>query len=133
MLRIIRRNSVEALLRSARGAVGGAVDELLGNALAYARTAISINAYRDGSSVRIDVADDGPGIAEGDHSRIFDRFVRAASAVPGGSGLGLALVRESAEAVGGAAWAEEGDGGGLRICTRWPVPTLGEAPDPTRR
>lgn len=67
-------------------------------------------------TVRVEVLDRGPGIAEGDLIRVFDRFYRAADArsLPG-SGLGLSIVREVALAHGGAPFAVRRDGGGAVI------------------
>jgi two-component system sensor histidine kinase MprB len=66
--------------------------------------------------VRVEVLDRGPGIAEGDLIRIFDRFYRAADArsLPG-SGLGLSIVREVAMSHGGAPFAFRREGGGAVI------------------
>lgn len=66
--------------------------------------------------VRVEVLDRGPGIADGDLVRIFDRFYRAADArsLPG-SGLGLSIVREVALAHGGAPFAFGREGGGAVI------------------
>ncbi|WSW80416.1 HAMP domain-containing histidine kinase [Streptomyces sp. NBC_00996] len=66
--------------------------------------------------VRVEVLDRGPGIADGDIVRIFDRFYRAADArsLPG-SGLGLSIVREVATAHGGTPFAFRRDGGGTVI------------------
>ncbi|MDX3112419.1 ATP-binding protein [Streptomyces scabiei] len=66
--------------------------------------------------VRVDVRDRGPGIAEADLTRVFDRFYRAADArsLPG-SGLGLSIVREVALAHGGAPFAFRRAGGGTVI------------------
>jgi two-component system sensor histidine kinase KdpD len=50
--------------------------------------------------VTLRVADEGPGIAEHERARIFERFARGAHAGPG-SGLGLAIARAYAEANGG--------------------------------
>ena len=76
----------------------------------------------DGSSVEVSLAggelrvrDHGPGFAEQDRPLVFDRFYRSADArsMPG-AGLGLAIVREVAEAHGGEVAAENaGDGGAL--------------------
>lgn len=59
------------------------------------------------------VADQGPGIAEQDLPRVFERFYRAPGAreLPG-SGLGLAIVAQAAADHGGAASAERAPGGG---------------------
>ncbi|MEU9455978.1 HAMP domain-containing sensor histidine kinase [Streptomyces sp. NPDC048277] len=67
-------------------------------------------------TVRVEVLDRGPGIADGDLIRIFDRFYRAADArsLPG-SGLGLSIVREVAMAHGGAPFAFRREGGGSVI------------------
>jgi two-component system sensor histidine kinase MprB len=82
-----------------------AVGNLLDNAVKYSPAGAPIEVtVHDGEVV---VADRGPGIAEEDLPRIFDRFYRAAAArAKPGAGLGLAIVREAAEAHGGAARAE---------------------------
>ncbi|MGW6541595.1 sensor histidine kinase [Streptomyces massasporeus] len=63
--------------------------------------------------IRVEVLDRGPGIADSDLTRVFDRFYRAADArsLPG-SGLGLSIVREVALAHGGAPFAFRREGGG---------------------
>ncbi|MEV5482242.1 MULTISPECIES: HAMP domain-containing sensor histidine kinase [Streptomyces] len=68
------------------------------------------------TGARFEVLDRGPGIAEADLTRVFDRFYRAAGArgLPG-SGLGLAIVREIATAHGGHAFAARREGGGATL------------------
>jgi two-component system, OmpR family, sensor histidine kinase MprB len=87
-----------------------AVSNLLDNAVKYSPPGAPIEVtVRDGEVV---VADHGPGVAAEDLPRIFDRFYRAAAARgKPGAGLGLAIVREAAEAHGGTATVESGAGG----------------------
>jgi two-component system sensor histidine kinase MprB len=87
-----------------------AVSNLLDNAVKYSPPGAPIEvSVRDGEVV---VADHGPGVAEEDLPRIFDRFYRSATArSKPGAGLGLAIVREAAEAHGGTATVESGAGG----------------------
>jgi two-component system, OmpR family, sensor histidine kinase MprB len=77
----------------------------------------------DGGSVEISLAggelrvrDHGPGFADEDRPLVFDRFYRSAAArsMPG-AGLGLAIVREVAEAHGGTVEAENAGGGGALV------------------
>jgi two-component system sensor histidine kinase MprB len=72
-------------------------------------------------SLVLEVADQGPGIAEQDLPRVFDRFYRAdqARTMPG-SGLGLAIVRQVALRHSGAVWAGRADGGGALLALRLP-------------
>lgn len=62
------------------------------------------------------VDDAGPGVARGERSRIFERFARGSAARHRvGTGLGLSLVAEHAQAHGGEAWVEDRSGGGARF------------------
>ena len=85
------------------------VENLLENAIRYAgdgaHVRVAVRPRKDG--IVLTVRDDGRGVAEEDLPRIFDRFYRAAGArSKPGAGLGLAIVREAAEAHGGKATAE---------------------------
>jgi signal transduction histidine kinase len=102
------------------GLVGRSVDELLGNALDYARSRVRVSLKPSGDRVVLRVEDDGLGVPDEEHKRIFERFVRGAAANPGGSGLGLALVSEGAAASGGSVRAERSDLGGLAVVVAWP-------------
>jgi two-component system, OmpR family, sensor kinase len=80
---------------------------------------------RDGQ-VRIEVSDDGPGVAADKLPHIFERFYRAGTgAFRPGSGLGLAIVTEVAAAHGGTSKAALASSQGLRITLTLPVEQRG--------
>lgn len=106
---------------AAEGAVARVVDEMLGNAVSYARDVIRVRVYPEAGAVIVSVEEDGPGVTVEERDRIFERFRRGSKAIPGGSGLGLALVRETTRASGGDAWADASSLGGLRVRARWPM------------
>lgn len=98
---------------------------LLDNALRHAASTVrvTVRAARTGSGAgaggdcEVVVDDDGPGVAPEDRERVFERFVRLASARErdsGGSGLGLAIAREVAREHGGDVTLGDAPGGGLR-------------------
>lgn len=102
------------------GTVPRIVDELLGNAMSYARARVRVSAQQTPDGVVLAVEDDGPGLPEDQREAVFERFVRGSGAVAGGSGLGLALVREGARASGGDALAAASALGGLSVVVSWP-------------
>lgn len=72
------------------------VVNLVDNALHYTPKGGSVTARiaRDGDAILLQVEDTGPGIAEADREKVFERFYRGADAGGEGTGLGLAIVRE---------------------------------------
>jgi two-component system OmpR family sensor kinase len=54
---------------------------------------VLISGAASSAETRITIADDGPGVPDGDRGRIFQPFVRLAGAASGGNGLGLAIAR----------------------------------------
>ena len=74
------------------------MDNLMQNALYYAKSRIRIAAEKTGSGVIISVSDDGPGISEEIVLHIFDRFYKGRK---DGTGLGLFIVKELAAAMNG--------------------------------
>ncbi len=82
---------------------------------------LTASAVRDRVEVR--VVDRGPGVPDAVKDRIFEPFQRLGDA-PGGDGvgLGLAVARGFAEAVGGSLEAEDTPGGGLTMVLSLPAP-----------
>ncbi|MEO8292360.1 MAG: HAMP domain-containing sensor histidine kinase [Actinomycetota bacterium] len=81
------------------------VDNLVSNAIRYTPAGghVEIRLIRRGDHIELVVTDSGIGIDRADIERIFDRFYRVDGArdrVSGGSGLGLALARRAAHALG---------------------------------
>lgn len=108
------------VLGAPRGSVSRLADELLANALTYARGHAEVRLSRVPGAIRLSVSDDGPGVPAAERDAIFDRFRRGTTSVPGGSGLGLALVRETVMSMGGSARAEESSAGGLLVTLELP-------------
>ncbi|WP_158269665.1 ATP-binding protein [Desulfonatronum sp. SC1] len=103
--------------------MGRAVTNLLRNAVRYARDQVELTVQRDGALIRLCIDDNGPGIPEKEHERIFEPFVRldeSRSRDLGGFGLGLAIVRRVAEQHGGRAWVAQSPMGGARFIIEWP-------------
>jgi two-component system, OmpR family, sensor kinase len=100
------------------------LDNLIGNALRFARSVVRVVVLPAGHWVRLVVEDDGPGIPEADRHRVFDRFVRVAPEAGGGggAGLGLALVAALVQGRGGTVTAGATPSGGARIEVRWRTP-----------
>jgi signal transduction histidine kinase len=115
-----------ALVAASPGEVGLVLDNLLANALRYARTVVRVGVLPAGRTVRLVVEDDGPGVPSADRERVFDRFTRLEPDVEGragggGAGLGLALVAALVAGRGGTVVAGEAPGGGARLEVRWPA------------
>ena len=94
-----------------------AIFNLVHNAIRHSppETAIVLGARRADSSVVIECADEGPGIASGHRAKIFERFYRvdkARSREEGGTGLGLAIAKWSVERQGGRIAVDGRAGGG---------------------
>jgi two-component system sensor histidine kinase KdpD len=99
------------------------LSNLLNNAAVYTPpgTPIEIHARVEAAELVLQVADRGPGLPLGNPARLFDRFQRGADAAPGGTGIGLSLVRGFAEAQGGTVVAANRPGGGALFTVRLPL------------
>jgi two-component system sensor histidine kinase KdpD len=104
---------------------------LIGNAAAHtpASTPIELTAHAEAKLLVLEVADRGPGLPSGDLSRLFDRFQRGPDATPGGTGLGLSLVKGFSEAQGGTVEAGNRAGGGAVFTVRLPLAKLPPVPE----
>ncbi|MFG2005634.1 sensor histidine kinase [Spirillospora sp. NPDC048911] len=77
---------------------------LIDNADRHATSTLTVTVRNVPHGARVEVIDDGPGIAPGDRERVFERFARLADGVhrdAGGTGLGLSIARDIAAAHGG--------------------------------
>jgi two-component system, OmpR family, sensor histidine kinase BaeS len=113
--------------RADRDRVAQVLANYISNALRHAPdgSTIVISAKVGDATVRLGVTDRGPGLAGDELEAVFERFYRidpARSRAAGGSGIGLAIVRALAEAMGGRAWAESaGPGTGATFLLELPA------------
>jgi signal transduction histidine kinase len=78
---------------------------LVDNSIRYGRDGgnVVVSLRGDEERIHLQVQDDGPGIPEGEHALVFERFYRCAGQEVPGSGLGLAIVKQAALRMGGRA------------------------------
>ncbi|NOP99139.1 MULTISPECIES: HAMP domain-containing sensor histidine kinase [Mycolicibacterium] len=104
------------------------VVNLVDNALRHSPAGgrVAVLAARDASGLRIEVTDQGPGIAPAERERVFERFTRGATS-DGGTGLGLAIARWAVELHGGVIEVMDTESG-CRIRVSIPESAMGERP-----
>ncbi len=97
---------------------------LLDNAIKYgpAGQAITVSLTCSSGVVRLAVEDQGPGIPESERERVWSPFYRPSreqDTAISGTGIGLSVVRELVEAMGGRCWIAAADVG-ARVCMEFP-------------
>ena len=103
-----------------RGRLLQILTNLLTNAVRYGAPPVSVSARREDGMVELRVCDSGPGVIEPDVPKLFTKFARVGS--PGrGTGLGLFIVRELANAHGGDVRYERRPEGGSCFVVRLPA------------
>lgn len=108
-----------------------AVNNLVENAIKYTASGggIWVNVRGDDDHVLINVTDTGIGISPDDLKHVFQKFYRADNSqtrTVGGTGLGLYLVKQRVEAMGGKVWAESSFGEGSTFYLSFPRITAEE-------
>ena len=103
-----------------------AVDNLVRNAVTHGPASMIVLAgHRLDHAITITVDDNGRGLPAEEHKNVLGRFARGSTAVPGGSGLGLALVAQQAALHGGSIVLSDSALGGLRATL-----TVSTSPEP---
>ena len=103
-----------------------AIQNLIHNALGYAKNKIIVTVKILPKSFLIEVEDDGPGVPDDQQARIFESFVRIYSELTNrsGFGLGLALVRRIMEWHSGYVTYSRSRFGGAKFSLGWPLSKL---------
>ena len=108
--------------------IGQVLTNLIGNALKFTPAGGTVTVVAkhtaDSQKVEIGVRDSGPGIAQKDFQKLFEKFSRIESqAMQGisGTGLGLTIAKEIVELHGGRIWVESEEGKGSYFAFELPV------------
>ncbi len=97
------------------------INNIISNSVKYmdkSHGVIDIRISDEADSIRIEIEDNGKGIAQKDLGRIFERFYRtdaSRNSAQGGSGIGLSIVKKIIEDHGGYIWATGREGEGTCI------------------
>ncbi len=104
----------------ARPDLDRAIDALVENALRYSPAGSTVSIFVEPG--KIEVLDQGPGLAAGEKDAVFERFSRGSAGRrgPSGTGLGLPIARELTRQWGGEVTLANRNGGGLRAVMEMP-------------
>ncbi|GEP00019.1 ATP-binding protein [Methylobacterium haplocladii] len=117
-IRLTGEDVQDAVVAGDAVALRRVVANLIGNAVKFGRSTVSVAVSRTGTVCQVMVEDDGPGIPEQERTAVFSPFYRieqSRNRRTGGTGLGLAIARQIAEAHGGTVVANVGSLGGARL------------------
>jgi len=122
-----------ALVRADRDRLMQVLINLLSNAAKFCRSGgrVVVELARLDGEFRIDVVDNGPGVAARERELIFEKFRQAGDALTGkphGTGLGLPISRQIIEHFGGRLWVHDTPGGGATFSFTLPALTPAESP-----
>jgi two-component system, OmpR family, sensor histidine kinase RstB len=122
-IEIISDNESQCLARVDQILFKRAIQNLISNALRFARDQIVIRCSREQSATLVEVCDDGPGIPPEQHELIMQPFFHGGGRndkESGGVGLGLAIVHRIIALHGGSIVIDNAEIGGAKFLTRWP-------------
>lgn len=107
------------------------LDNLLSNAIKFSPrdSRVALRIVPAQHEVRLEVADQGPGLTDEDRGQLFQRFGRLSAKPTGGetsTGLGLSIAKHLTEGMGGRIWVDSEPGRGATFSVALP---RGEAPD----
>jgi signal transduction histidine kinase len=100
------------------------IRNILENAARYAESRVEVSLVAEHGIAKLTIDDDGPGIADEDRDRVFERFTRldeARDRAHGGAGLGLAIARDITHHLRGAIEVERSPLGGARFIVTFPA------------
>jgi signal transduction histidine kinase len=98
------------------------LDNLIENAIRYSPARVAVDWGQEGAEAWLAVLDEGPGLAAGEETRLFERFARgSAGSERAGTGLGLAIVDTLARRWRGRAALTNRPEGGTRAEVRFPA------------
>lgn len=119
----LQYNEPFPLLKSDSGFVEQMLHNLLHNAVAHTPqgTSIEISASFHNDTTTISISDNGPGFSTEERAKSFDKFYRKPNSKPGGSGLGLSIVKGIVEALNGTIQLHEGPKGGAHFILLFPT------------
>jgi signal transduction histidine kinase len=113
----LREAAVEVQIEADAGALFVLMKNLVENAIDFSPAGSDVIVRFDDQGFSVD--DRGPGVPAAYRAQVFERFWRAPGQERPGSGLGLALVREIAQAHGWTVSCGEASGGGASFTVRW--------------
>lgn len=133
LLPLAAASSTPMLINGNKSSLRIMLNNLIDNAIRYTPAGghIDISVSQDPTSALflLSVADDGPGIPEDDHQRVFDRFYRRDGHDTSGSGLGLFIVKSILDQhQASIRLSAAGENGGLKVTVGFPpLPTVSES------
>jgi len=101
------------------------LDNVLSNAVKYSPkgSIVTVTIHESDARLRIEIADQGPGLSEADQAKMFQKFCRLSPKPTGGepsNGLGLWIVKQLTESLGGSITCRSKLGEGSTFIIEWP-------------
>jgi PAS domain S-box-containing protein len=137
-IEIVKPDQPDITVQGDYGRLLQVLANLFSNAAKYSPSGgtVTVGAKLEGETVRIFVADNGPGLPENFHSRIFQKFAQADSSdtrQKGGTGLGLSIAKAIVENHRGSIGFQTAPGAGTTFYFTLPVSAAAKAIPPAHR